>query len=202
VRGERDAFAGVDAGCYEERWVRVMAAIVRAILACVLVGLVSALSSCAPKGGPGAAAALPSTDHPLRGSPAPRFSLAARGGASASLDDHSGKVVLVDFWATWCEPCRSSFPRYQALLARYPDRVVVLGISEDDEDQGIDRFAQETGASFPLAWDGDKSVAQRYQISGMPTLFIIDQQGLVRFVHSGFRPGDEEQISAAIDSLL
>jgi cytochrome c biogenesis protein CcmG/thiol:disulfide interchange protein DsbE len=179
-----------------------MAAIVRAILACILVGLVGTISSCAPKGGPGAAAALPATDHPLSGSPAPGFSLMARDGASATLRDHSGKVVLVDFWATWCEPCRASFPRYQALLARYPDRVVVLGISEDDEEQGIDRFAEETGVRFPLAWDGDKSVAQSYQISGMPTLFIIDQQGLVRFVHSGFRPGDEQQISAAIDSLL
>jgi peroxiredoxin len=156
---------------------------------------------CTPKGGPGAAP-LPVTDHPLNGAPAPDFSLAARGGASASLGEHAGKVVLVDFWATWCEPCRSSFPEYQALLARYANRVVVLGISEDDEEQGIDRFAEETAVRFPLAWDADKAVAQRYQISGMPTLFIIDQSGLVRFVHAGFRPGDEQQISAAIDSLL
>jgi peroxiredoxin len=78
----------------------------------------------------------------------------------------------------------------------------VLGISEDDEAAGIDGFARETGAAFPLAWDADKAVAQRYQINGMPTLFIIDQRGLVRFVHAGFRPGDEQQISAAIDSLL
>jgi cytochrome c biogenesis protein CcmG, thiol:disulfide interchange protein DsbE len=179
-----------------------MAAIVRAIQVCVFLALVGAAAGCTPKGGPGAAAALPATDHPLSGSPAPGFSLPARGGASASLHEHSGKVVLVDFWATWCEPCRASFPRYQALLDRYSGRVAVLGISEDDEEQGIDRFAEETGVGFPLAWDGDKSVAQRYQISGMPTLFIIDQQGLVRFVHSGFRPGDERQISAAIDSLL
>jgi peroxiredoxin len=159
--------------------------------------------ACAPKGGAGGGAApLPATDHPLSGAPAPDFNLTARGGTRASLSGYAGKVVLVDFWATWCEPCRSSFPQYQALLGRYADRVVVLGISEDDEDHGIDRFAQETGASFPLLWDGDKSVAQSYQISGMPTLFIIDQSGLVRFVHSGFRPGDEAQISAAIDSLL
>jgi peroxiredoxin len=178
-----------------------MAASGRVLIACVLVGLAGLGPACAPKGGPGAAP-LPATEHPLRGSPAPDFRLPARGGASASPSDHAGKVVLVDFWATWCEPCRSSFPEYQALLARYPGRVVVLGISEDDEDQGIERFAEETGVAFPLAWDGDKSVAQSYQIDGMPTLFIIDQRGLVRFVHSGFRPGDEQQISAAIDSLF
>jgi peroxiredoxin len=171
------------------------------LAALAFAGLVS-VAGCAARGGAATAAPLPVTDHPLRGSPAPDFSLVARGGAAASLGAYAGKVVLVDFWATWCEPCRSSFPEYQALLGRYADRVAVLGISEDDEEQGIDRFADETGARFPLAWDGDKSVAQRYQISGMPMLFIIDQHGLVRFVHSGFRPGDEAQISAAIDSLL
>jgi cytochrome c biogenesis protein CcmG, thiol:disulfide interchange protein DsbE len=177
-----------------------MMAIGRALISCLLVGL-AAGAGCAPRSGPGAAV-LPLTEHPLRGAPAPDFSLAARGGAAASVGAHAGKVVLVDFWATWCEPCRSSFPEYQALSARYADRLVVLGISEDDEEQGIDRFAEDTGVRFPLAWDGDKSVARRYQINGMPTLFIIDQRGLVRFVHSGFRAGDEAQISGAIDSLL
>ena len=173
-----------------------------ALLGLAALGLLGAAPSCAVQGGAGAASPLPPSSHPLSGAPAPDFSLSARGGRSASLGAHAGKVVLVDFWATWCEPCRSSFPEYQALLARYPDRVVVLGISEDDEQQGIDSFAQETGVQFPLAWDPDKTVAARYQISGMPTLFIIDQSGLVRFVHSGFRPGDERQISAAIESLL
>jgi peroxiredoxin len=181
-----------------------MASIDRAALGSLLFGLVCGLGAaagCANKAGPGAAAALPATDHPLRGSPAPGFSLRARDGASANPSDHAGKVLLIDFWATWCEPCRSSFPEYQELVTRYGGRVVVLGISEDDEDSGIERFAKETGASFPLAWDGDKSVAQLYQISSMPTLFIVDQQGLVRFVHSGFERGDEQQIGAAIDSL-
>jgi peroxiredoxin len=166
----------------------------------LLVGLTAA-AGCAPKGGPGAAA-LPEAEHPLRGSPVPDFNLAARGGESASPGAHPGKVVLIDFWATWCEPCRASFPEYQALLAEYTGRVVVLGISEDDEADGIDHFADETGVSFPLAWDGDKAVAQRYQISSMPTLFIVDGNGLVRYVHAGFRPGDEAIVRAAIDSLL
>lgn len=148
------------------------------------------------------AAALPDTPHPLRGAPAPDFSLTARGGAPASPSAYAGKVVLLDFWATWCQPCRASFPEYQSLLASYGERVIVVGVSEDDEQDGIEHFAEETGALFPLAWDADKSVAQRYQISTMPTLFIIDGSGLVRFVHAGFRAGDEASIRAAIDSLL
>ena len=145
---------------------------------------------------------MPVSDHPLSGSPAPEFNLAARSGNAARLDAYAGRVVLLDFWATWCDPCRLSFPEYQALSARYGDGLAVVAISEDDEPEGIDSFVRETGATFPIAWDGDKSVAQRYQINGMPTLFIIDKSGLVRFVHSGFRPGDEEHIRAAIDSLM
>ena len=166
-----------------------------------IAGLGSA--ACAPKSGASAgAAALPQTPHPLRGAPAPEFSLAARGGAPASPSAYVGKVVLLDFWATWCQPCRASFPEYQSLLESYGERVIVLGISEDDEQDGIDRFAEEAGALFPVAWDADKSVAQRYQISTMPTLFIIDASGLVRYVHAGFRAGDEASIRAAIDSWL
>jgi peroxiredoxin len=138
----------------------------------------------------------------LSGAPAPGFSLAARSGEQASLGAYAGRVVLLDFWATWCEPCRSSFPEYQALLARYGDGLIVLAISEDDEDSGIDRFVEETGARFLIAWDSDKLIAQSYQISNMPTLFIIDRNGLVRFVHAGFRRGDQRAISAAIESLL
>jgi peroxiredoxin len=173
------------------------------LVGCCLVGvLLAAAPACAPASNGAGSAALPSTSHPLRGEPAPDFSLAARKGGAASLSAYAGQVVLVDFWATWCEPCRLSFPQYQALARRHGSNVVVLGISEDDEDAGIDRFIEETGANFPVAWDGDKSLAQRYRINSMPTLFIIDKNGLVRYVHSGFRPGDEDQIDAAIKSLM
>jgi peroxiredoxin len=169
----------------------------------LLVGaLVAAAPACAPAGNSAGSAALPVTDHPLRGEPAPEFNLTARKGQSANLGAYAGHVVLVDFWATWCEPCRLSFPQYQALSSRHGKDLVVLGISEDDEDAGIDRFIEETGASFPVAWDGDKSLAQRYHISSMPTLFIIDKNGLVRYVHAGFRAGDESSIDNAIKSLM
>jgi peroxiredoxin len=173
-----------------------------------IIGLVAAASiwvtlGCTPKGGQSSAATLPASDHPLAGSPAPAFELSSpASGASAGLSQYQGRVVLVDFWATWCEPCRESFPRYQALTERYGNKIAVIGVSEDDDHIGIDSFGQETGVSFPLVWDDEKSVAQEYQIKGMPTLFIIDKNGLVRFVHSGFYKGDEARITAAVDSLL
>jgi peroxiredoxin len=157
---------------------------------------------CMPPSAGGGTAPLPVSEHPLSGEPAPEFSLAARGGNPTSLSSYAGQVVLLDFWATWCQPCRASFPEYQAIADRYASRVAVLAISEDEDESGIDAFAAEAGVRFPIVWDGDKALAQSYRLGSMPTLFIIDKNGLIRFVHAGFRPGDQHPISAAIDSLL
>jgi peroxiredoxin len=174
-------------------------ALVSGLWFCALGG---ASIGCTPPVAGSGAAALPATDHPLRGEPAPDFNLAALGGARANLEGYAGRVVLLDFWATWCEPCRQSFPQYQKLLSQHAKDVIIVGISEDDDDKAIDRFVQETGAQFTVAWDGDKTLAQRYRINSMPTLFILDRNGLVRYVHQGFRPGDETPINNAIQSLL
>ena len=140
--------------------------------------------------------------HPLLGKSAPGFDLPAQSGSRrASLASAEGKVVLVDFWATWCGPCKASFPKYEALAKKYSDRVAVLGISEDDESDDIKAFATETGATFPLAWDAEKNVARSYRPDSMPTSFLIDKEGLVRFVHSGFRDGEEKEIEAQLRSL-
>ena len=170
----------------------------RALFALLLLGLVSA--GC-EKGGTGASSA--EGNHPLVGSPAPDFDLEAQGGGErASLASASGKVVLVDFWATWCVPCRASFPKYQALAEKYEGKVVVYGISEDDEPDDIGGFVKETGVKFPVAWDSKKSVASGYKPETMPTLFIVDPNGLVRFVHTGFHDGDEADVEAKIKTLL
>ena len=141
--------------------------------------------------------------NPLIGSPAPDFDLPAQaGGKRASLSSVRGKVVLVDFWATWCAPCKASFPKYEALAKSHGDAVAIIGISEDDEADGIADFAKETGVSFTLAWDRDKSVASTYHPGSMPTSFVVDGNGLVRFAHSGFRDGEEATIDKEIKSLL
>jgi cytochrome c biogenesis protein CcmG/thiol:disulfide interchange protein DsbE len=166
------------------------------------VGACTALSACAGGGGGGDAASA-SGNHPLLGNPAPDFSLPAQsGGKEASLGKAEGKVLLVDFWATWCGPCRASFPKYEALAKKYSGDVVIIGISEDDEADGIKEFAEQTGATFTLAWDKQKGVAGSYHPESMPTSFIIDKKGLVRFVHAGFRDGDESEIESQLKSLI
>ena len=141
--------------------------------------------------------------HPMVGAPAPDFDLAAQaGGERAALAALRGKLVMVDFWATWCEPCRVSFPKYEGLAKKYGERLAVVGISEDDAPDGIAAFARETGATFLLAWDSDKTVADAYGPTAMPTTYLIDANGLVRYVHPGFHTGDEVILESKIEGIL
>jgi len=143
-------------------------------------------------------------NHPLIGNPAPTFALdSANGKGKVSMSAFSGKVVIVDFWATWCEPCKKSFPKLQAISARYSaSGVVVVGFSEDDDKGGISEFANSFGADFPLVWDADKGVAGKWQPGSMPSTFIVDRKGLVRFIHRGYHDGEEAELDREIRSLL
>lgn len=140
--------------------------------------------------------------HPLLGAPAPAFELSATDGQKVSLASHAGQVVVLDFWATWCVPCRQSFPAYQRLAQKFARQATVIGISVDDDPNGIPAFAKETGAKFPLVWDDGQITAKSYQPPTMPTCYVLDQSGIVRFVHSGYRAGEEEQLASEIRSLL
>lgn len=141
--------------------------------------------------------------HGLVGRAAPDFSIpAVSGGGSLSISALSGKVVVLDFWATWCVPCRHSFPYYEGLAKRHPGEVAVLAVSVDDEPDGIGDFVKETGVTFPIGWDQDKSIVERYRPEAMPTSFLIDRNGLVRFVHGGFREGDESGLDGMVSDLL
>jgi peroxiredoxin len=173
-----------------------------AFLFVLVAASVANVTACA-EAGLEPAAAPKDEAHPMLGELAPDFELdSANGGESVSLAAHRGKVVIVDFWATWCEPCRVSFPEYQAIADRMSGKVVVIGISEDDDPAAISSFARDADVSFPLVWDEDKSLAAAYKPSAMPTSFIVDPNGLVRYVHLGFRAGDGTHIEKRIREIL
>jgi peroxiredoxin len=171
------------------------------LLAGLAVGTV-ALGACAGgAGGPGASSA--GASHPLVGAPAPAFELRdVAGGGDQTLEAYAGKVLIVDFWATWCEPCKQSFPAYQKLQAELGGDLVIVGISQDDDAKGIPAFLSETGAKFPVVWDDGKAVAKAYSPPTMPTAFVIDRSGIVRFVHVGYRAGDEATLEEEVRSLM
>ncbi len=164
--------------------------------------MMSSLACGAPGGGAGGSSAA-NEQHPLIGAPAPAFELpSASGEHTVSLANYAGRPVVIDFWATWCTPCRESFPAYQRIAERYGSKLTVLGISVDDDFAGISKFVRETGAHFPIAWDDGQIVSKSYQPPTMPTSYVVDGSGVVRFVHSGFYSGEEQQLESELDALL
>jgi peroxiredoxin len=124
-------------------------------------------------------------------------------GDSLRLKDYKGKVVVVDFWGTFCEPCKKSFPKLQDLYARHrSDGLVILGVSEDDEKDGIREFVKLYGAKFDTCWDTDHKTAVAFNPSTMPSSYVVDKKGAVRFVHQGYHDGEEADIEAQVKELL
>jgi len=169
-----------------------------------LIALTLVLVACGGGGdGPGAASPSGGAKHALKDNPAPDVAGdSLNGQGHVSLPKWKGKVVLVDFWATWCEPCKKSFPAIEALRVKYgASGLEIVGISEDDEPAGVKGFGDKFGAKFPLVWDKDKSMAGKWHPDTMPSTFIVDKQGVVRFVHIGYHD-DEKEIETEVKSLL
>ncbi len=142
--------------------------------------------------------------HPLVGAPAPDFAASSvNGKGRAAVKASSGKVLIVDFWATWCEPCKKSFPKLQDLYTKFKTSGMdLIAVSEDDENSGIQDFGTTFGAKFPLVWDDGKAIAGKWKPKSMPSTFIVDKKGIVRFVHFGYHDGEEGEIEKEVKSLL
>jgi len=119
-------------------------------------------------------------------------------------DSLKGKVVLLDFWASWCEPCKASFPTMDELQKRYGSQgLVVVAINVDENKADMENFLKKNAASFAILRDAAQKLVTQAGIVTMPSSFLIDQEGRVRFVHSGFR-GEEtkKKYEQEIESLL
>lgn len=137
------------------------------------------------------------------GAAAPDFALAALSGPNQRLSEHVGQVVLLNFWATWCGPCRQEMPYLEEIYRRYRDAgFTVLGVNLDNDPEGARNMVEDLGVSFPVLFDGDKSVSRLYQVRAMPMTFLIDRDGQVRFVHHGYRPGLEASYLEQVRALV
>ena len=136
--------------------------------------------------GPGdrTAAALPPA--PAMGHPAPEFTLSTPEGETVTLSDLRGRPVVLNFWATWCGPCRAEMPELQRLHENLePAGVVVLGVNQNETETAIASFRQELGVDFPTVIDRRMGVSREYAVNSIPTTFFIDRDGTVRDIFTG-----------------
>ncbi len=119
------------------------------------------------------------------------------------LKAHRGKVVYLDFWASWCKPCRESFPCMNALLVKYPaENFTVITINLDAETAAMHRFLDKVPANFDIYHDPSGRLAEQFQIEGMPTSYLISPTGEVVKKHIGFYTKHVERYEREIEELL
>jgi peroxiredoxin len=138
-------------------------------------------------------------------SPAPDFTLASRAGKPVSLAQYKGQVVMINFWATWCGPCRQEMPHLEAIHKKYSKMgFTMLGVNVEPDSKAADAWLskQATPVSFPILFDTDSKVSKLYSVAGMPSTVIVDRKGKVRLLHKGYKPGDENEYLNSIRALI
>lgn len=141
---------------------------------------------------------------PVKGAAAPAVSAITAEGESVSLEDLAGKPVVLNFWASWCPPCRAEMKAFQAVAEKYPDgEVMVIGLnatSQDDRQAALD-FVEEQGVTFPIWFDMEGDSARNFRVRAMPTTFFIRANGEIADVMIG-GPLNEAVIQVAIEEML
>lgn len=140
---------------------------------------------------------------PLIGKPAPALKLGASGGGTFDLAEHRGEVVLLDFWATWCGPCVRELPILTEVATEYRGKGVVFqAVNLREGEDKVEEFQRQKKLFFPVLHDPDGAMAGAYGADAIPTTVLIDREGIVRAVHTGFDPGIKTQLTAELDALL
>jgi peroxiredoxin len=161
------------------------------------LALIAALLACLGLAGNASAA------RDMVGTPAPDFTLGSLEGPNLRLSEYQGRVVMINFWATWCGPCRQEMPALQDIYQRYePAGFTLLGVNVDAEPDDARRMAEQLGVSFPLLLDASKEVSKLYDIRAMPVTVLVDRDGRVRYVHHGYKPGYESKYLDQVRALL
>jgi thiol-disulfide isomerase/thioredoxin len=138
------------------------------------------------------------TGPPVVGKRAPDFELDTLDGQTIVLSQLKGRLVLVNFWATWCGPCRHEMPFLQQLYEDWPgEELVLLTVNVGENSSQVAQFLQSEGFSFTVLLDGEATVAQRYSVTGIPTTFFIDKESLIQKIKVG-----TFQSQAEIETIL
>jgi len=135
--------------------------------------------------------------------PAPQFTLNAKGGSTLSLAQYKGQVVMLNFWASWCGPCRQEMPLLENIYKQYKKSgFTLIGVNVEPDSNAADKWLQATPVTFPVIYDKDSTVSKAYTVSGMPSTVFIDRKGNIRVLHRGYKPGDENEYLDTIRKLI
>jgi thiol-disulfide isomerase/thioredoxin len=136
-------------------------------------------------------------------SAAPAFSLPARGGSTVDLAQFKGQVVMINFWASWCVPCRKEMPLLDTIYKKYkPLGFTLIGVNVEPDQKEAENFLKQTPVSFPVLFDAKSQVSGLYNVQVMPTSVFIDRKGNVRLVHQSYQTGAENLYMDQIRTLI
>jgi peroxiredoxin len=135
--------------------------------------------------------------------PAPDFTLKSDSGANLKLSELRGEVVLINFWASWCGPCRQEMPLLSELHDKYKDMgFTVLGVNVEENSGDARKLLRDMPVTFPVLFDNDSKVSRQYDVVAMPSTVLVDRDGNVRYLHKGYKPGEEEIYLEKVRSLI
>ena len=140
-----------------------------------------------------------SGDMPQVNTPAPDFELENLTGEIKHLSDFQGRVVVLNFWATWCGPCTYEMPFFQEIYESYESEIAVLAVNNQESVDRVSPFVEELGLTYEIMMDNDGGVAMQYQVLGFPTTYFIDPNGIIKFLHVGVLT--EEQLDGYLNLL-
>ena len=136
------------------------------------------------------------------GEPAPNFTLNDADGNAVSLGDLKGQVVMINFWASWCGPCRQEMPLLEQIHRKYePLGFTLLGVNVEENSADGQAFLKDRPVSFPVLYDPENGISKLYDVVAMPSTVLIDRQGNVRYLHHGYKPGYENEYMDQIRAL-
>lgn len=134
---------------------------------------------------------------------APDFTLEALDGPNLRLQEYRGQVVLINFWASWCGPCRQEMPVLDRLHQRYEEAgFAVLGVNVEGKRAPAEKIAKQAKVSFPVLIDAGQRVSKEYDLEAMPSTVVVDRDGTVRYIHRGYKPGDEAKYLEVVKQLI
>ena len=139
----------------------------------------------------------------LKQSSAPDFTLKSNGGENIRLSEYRGEVVLINFWASWCGPCRQEMPVLSELHDKYHALgFTVLGVNVEADTRKARKLLQDQPVSFPVVFDSDSVVSKQYDVVAMPSTVLIDRDGNMRYLHKGYKPGLEDVYQQQVRELV